>query len=87
MHCQGSDGLLCQRNEVQYAFIAERKKTYPIDLMCQLLGVKRNGFYRDRKHQGARQSSDDKRDEIIEWRRKIAEQSEFSYGSRRMKKP
>ena len=54
--------------------------------MCQLLGVQRNGFYRDRQHQGVRQLSDDKRDEIIEWRRTIAEHSEFSEGSCRMKK-
>ena len=40
-----SDGLLCQRNKVKYLFIAQHKKTWPIDLMCRVLGVKRNGYY------------------------------------------
>lgn len=53
--------------------------------MCRLLGVKRNGFYRYIKawHQT---KPDDKRQEIIEWMHQIAKESEYSYGSRRMKK-
>lgn len=53
--------------------------------MCQLLGVKRNGFYRYLKAQHE-PKPDDKRDEVIEWMHKIAEASEYSYGSRRMKR-
>ena len=58
----------------------------PVDLMCRLLGVKRNGFYRYLKRQHEPKRADDKRDEIIEWMHKIADASDFSYGSRRMKK-
>ena len=32
--------------EIKYCFIAQKKKTYPVDRMCQLLGVKRSGYYR-----------------------------------------
>ena len=71
---------------MKYAFIAERKKTYPVDLMCRLLGVKRNGFYRYLKTQCQPKPDGDRRTEIIEWMRKIAEETEYSYGSRRMKK-
>jgi hypothetical protein len=34
---------------VKYSFIAQQKKTWPIDLMCRTLGVKRNGYYRFQK--------------------------------------
>lgn len=54
--------------------------------MCRLLGVKRNGFYRYLKTQSQPNPDDDKRTEIIEWMRKIAKVSEYSHGSRRMKK-
>jgi len=30
---------------MKYAFIAQHKKTWPIDAMCRLLGVQRNGYY------------------------------------------
>ena len=30
---------------MKYAFITRYKKTWPVDLMCRLLGVTRNGYY------------------------------------------
>ena len=30
---------------MKYAFITQHKKTWPIDLMCRVLGVTRNGYY------------------------------------------
>lgn len=71
---------------MKYAFIAERKNTYPVDRLCRLLGVKRNGFYRYMKTQHQPTTDDDKRKEIVEWMHKIAKASEHSYGSRRMQK-
>ena len=71
---------------MKYAFIAERKNTYPVDRLCRLLGVKRNGFYRYMNTQHQPTTDDDKRKEIVEWMRKIAKASEHSYGSRRMQK-
>ncbi|MGC1182352.1 MAG: hypothetical protein WA877_05390 [Legionella sp.] len=37
------DDLLCERNEIKYSFIAEQKKAWPIELMCQVLDVKSDG--------------------------------------------
>jgi putative transposase len=39
---------------VKYSFIAQHKKTWPIDLMCRVLGVKRNGFYSHQKRQATK---------------------------------
>lgn len=30
---------------MKYSFIAQHKKTWPINLMYRVLGVKRNGYY------------------------------------------
>lgn len=54
--------------------------------MCRLLGVKRNGFYRYLKAQNQPKPEVDRRAEIIEWMYKIAKETEYSYGSRRMRK-
>ena len=35
---------------MKYLFIAQHKKTWPIDVICRLLGVKRNGFYSYETH-------------------------------------
>jgi len=44
--CAGdSTGLFRERNEVKYSFITQRKKTYPVGLMCQLMGISRSAYY------------------------------------------
>ena len=30
---------------MKYVFVAQHKKTWPVDLMCQLLGITRSGYY------------------------------------------
>jgi transposase InsO family protein len=55
-------------------------------MMCRLLGVKRNGFYRYLKAQQHPRPDDDTRQDIIKWMHKIAKARDYSYGSRRMKK-
>ncbi len=50
--------------------------------MCQLLGVKRSGFYRWAKIE---QEIDPTHADMIEWVKKIAVASDNAYGSRRMK--
>ena len=42
---QKSDGLLCQRNEVKYSFIAQHKKIWPIALICKVLEVNSSSYY------------------------------------------
>ena len=78
-------GILRERNEVKYALIAARKNTYPVDRMCRLLGVKRNGFYRFVQASGYA-SNDDEHAQIKECMHNIAKVSDYSCGSRRMPK-
>lgn len=68
---------------MKYSFIAQNKKAWPIDMMCRILGVRRNGYYRYQK-QGAGDNPEER--ELKEWLQKIAESSRHTYGSRRMKK-
>jgi transposase InsO family protein len=53
--------------------------------MCGLLGVTRNGFYHYQEHT-ANKPEDPEHQEMLHWIRKIAEATDESYGSRRMKK-
>ena len=70
---------------MKYAFIAHHKKTWPVDLMCRLLGVKRNGYYSYWKRQ-RETPPDPERLGMLEAIRDLAAASGDSYGSRRMKK-
>jgi len=70
---------------VKYSFITQHKNTYPISLQCQVLGVRRTGYYNYQASQ-AKKQDDAKHQEMLEWVKDIAESSDYSYGSRRMKK-
>ncbi len=74
---------LRQGNKVKYVFIAQHKKTWPVDLMCRLLGVTRGGYYGYQQRGGG--SLDYYRQELLEAVRDIAKATQDSYGSRRMK--
>ena len=69
---------------MKYVFIARYKKIWPVDLMCRLLGVKRNGYYHYCKYR--KEQPDPYRAEMLEAVRKITLATDNSYGSRRMKK-
>ena len=69
---------------MKYSFITQNKNTYPIRLMCQVLGVSRNGYY-SFINSDARQIDPERREQLT-WVKKIAQQSGHSYGSRRMKR-
>ena len=69
---------------MKYLFIAQHKKAWPVDLMCQLLGVTRSGYYGHQRRGGDR--IDYYHQELLEAVRDIAKATEDSYGSRRMKK-
>ena len=69
---------------MKYSFVAQHKKAWPIDLMCQLLGVTRSGYY------GYMRRKAEKTDGPYQWARleavkEIAKSSENTYSSRRMK--
>lgn len=70
---------------MKYAFITQHKNTYPISLQCQVLGVSRGSYYAWQK----RPTDPEKvciHQEMLQWVKEIAESSDYTYGSRRMKK-
>jgi putative transposase len=79
------DGILCSPNEVKYSFITRHKNTYPVRLQCEVMGVSRSGYYYYQKTVADR-SIDPVHQEMLDWVRKIAVASDYSYGSRRMRK-
>lgn len=69
---------------MKYSFITQHKNAWSITLMCNVLGVNRNGYYHYLKVQ--EKPADPEHEEMIEWVKDIAESSKYTYGSRRMKK-
>lgn len=55
-------------------------------MMCQLMGVTRSGFYSHQKRNRLKPDDDSDYQSLLEWVKKIAESSRYTYGSRRMKK-
>jgi transposase InsO family protein len=70
---------------MKYSFIAQHKKTWPIDMMCRLLGVFRSGYYLYRKHT-VNKMDDPEHQEMLHWVKEIAKATDDSYGSCRIKK-
>ena len=70
---------------MKYLFVTQHKKTWPIDLMCRVLGVSRQGYYHYRQITAAK-LADPVYQEMLEWVKDIAIASKYSYGRRRMKK-
>lgn len=70
---------------MKYSFITQRKKTYPVGLMCQLMGVSRSAYY-DYVRCADNCSADPCHLEILGAVRDIAKSSHHSYGSRRIGK-
>jgi len=66
-------------------FIAQHKKAWPIDLMCRVLGVRRNGYYSYQKRK-EKKPRDLEHEELLEWVKKIAQSSDNTYGTRRIRK-
>ena len=69
---------------MKYSFITQHKNTYPIRLMCQVLGVYRSCYYSYQKSEA--RTVDPVHLDMLEWVVAIAESSKYSYGSRRMKR-
>lgn len=69
---------------MKYSFIAQHKKTWPVDVMCQFMGVNRNSYYSyQNRHQN--KPIDPEHQGMLEWVKMVSESSEYSYGRRRMK--
>ena len=69
---------------MKYSFITQRKKTYPVGLMCQLMGVSRSAYYDHVRYTGY--SEKQCHEEMLGMVRDIARFSDHSYGSRRIGK-
>ncbi len=64
---------------MKYSFIAQHKKTWPVDVMCRLMGINRHSYYSyHRRHKNL--SEDPERQEMLEWIKKVAEASQYTYG-------
>lgn len=70
---------------MKYAFITQHKKTWPVDLMCRLLGVSRSAYYQYCQRR-ADSPPDSQRQAMLEAVKDVAGASDDSYGSRRMRK-
>ena len=70
---------------MKYALITQHKNTVPISLQCQVLGVSRSCYYHYRRHTEGK-SVDLEYQDMLEWVKKIAAESDDTYGSRRMKR-
>jgi len=70
---------------VKYSFIIQHKNTYPVSLQCRVLDVSRNGYYHYEKVT-RKKALDLEHLEMLEWVKCLGEKSDYSYGSRRMKK-
>ena len=70
---------------MKYSFITQSKKTCPVGLICQLMGVSRSAYY-DYVQCTGNCSESQRHEEILETVRDIAKSSNHSYGSRRIAK-
>ena len=70
---------------MKYSFITHHKNTYPISLQCQVLGVSRQGYYHYEKVTSNKEKTKEHQ-EMLEWIKELSLKTDFTYGSRRMKK-
>jgi putative transposase len=70
---------------MKYAFITQHKKTWPVDLMCRVLGVKRNGYYSYCKRRRTAEP-DPEHQGMLEAVKEVSKSSDHCYGTRRMKR-
>ncbi len=76
--------FFAKRNQVKYDFITQHKKTWPVNPMCQVLGVHRHDYYSFKRREAVHQPDPEKQ-EMLEWLADIAKASGFTYGVRQMK--
>ena len=69
---------------MKYAFITQYKNTYPVRLQCQVLGVSRQCYYHYRRNI-ENKPVDPEHQEMLRLVKKIALETDDTYGSRRIK--
>jgi transposase InsO family protein len=70
---------------LKYAFIADHQQSWPVSVLCEVLGVGRSGFYDYLKRQAA-PALRPAEVALLERLKAISEKPHHSYGSRRMTK-
>ena len=70
---------------MRYAFIADHQPSWPVAVLCEVLGVGRSGFYDYLKRQ-AEPALHPEKGALLERIKAISEKTHHSYGSRRMTK-
>jgi len=70
---------------LRYAFIADHQQSWPVAVLCEVLGVGRSGFYDYLKRQ-AQPALNPEKGALLERIKAIADKTHHSYGSRRMTK-
>ncbi len=70
---------------MKYVFITQHKNTYPISLQCQVLGVNRQAYYHYCKVTSSKEKTTEHQ-EMLGWIKELALLTDFTYGSRRMKR-
>lgn len=68
---------------MKYGFIVEHKKTWPVTVQCRVLEVNRMSYYH---YQRRLQQPDPQHGDMLAAVKQLAQASDFTYGSRRMKK-
>ena len=70
---------------MKYVFITHHKKVWPVDVMCRVLGVSRNAWYRycQRRRQRSAPAAHQAMLSVV---RELARDSGYSYGSRRIQR-
>ena len=70
---------------MKYSLITQKKKTYPVGLMCRLLGVSRSAYYEYEQRRSNR-PDDLYHKQLLDAVQNIAKSCDYTYGSRRMKR-
>jgi putative transposase len=70
---------------VKYSFIAQHKKTWPVDAMCRLMGINRYSYYSYQWRQKNKPKAPEHQ-EMLTWIKKMSASNHYTYGSRRMRK-
>ncbi len=68
---------------MKYLFINRYKKTWPVSVMCRVLGVKCSSYYSFIQRLSNKPENPE-HEEMLDWIRDIAASSDHTYGSRRM---
>lgn len=69
---------------MKYVFISKYKKTWPVNVMCKVLEVKRSSYYSFQQRLQSKRIDPD-HEEMIDWIRQIDQSSDHTYGGRRMR--